>query len=165
MTSEQATLRDPRHQVSERAINYWRITSAIFPVVLIAALVVLLLIFGSLPWWAWLIAVVVIVPAVIEPLLMPQIRYRIHRWEVTDDAVYTRSGWLSTDQRIAPLSRVQTVDSHQSVFMRPFRLSSITVTTASAAGPITIDCLDEDVARRIVAELTASTAATEGDAT
>ena len=164
-SGEQVLLRDPEHQVCERAVGYWRITSAIFPVVLIAALVVLLVIFGSLPWWGWLIAVVVIVPAVLEPLVMPGIRYRIHRWEVTDTAVYTRSGWLSTDQRIAPLSRVQTVDSHQSVFMRPFRLASITVTTASAAGPITIDCLDEDVARRTVAELTATTAATEGDAT
>jgi membrane protein YdbS with pleckstrin-like domain len=49
--------------------------------------------------------------------------------------------------------------------MRLFGLASITVTTASAAGPITIDCLDADVARQVVARLTAITAATEGDAT
>ena len=49
----------------------------------------------------------------------------------TEDAVFTRSGWIGREQRIAPLSRVQTVDSHQSVLMRPFHLSTITVTTAS----------------------------------
>ena len=79
--------------------------------------------------------------------------------------MFTRSGWLSRDQRIAPLNRVQTVDSHQGAIMRLFGLSSITVTTASAAGPISIDCLDQEVARRVVAELTEITAAAEGDAT
>ena len=60
---------------------------------------------------------------------------------------------------------MQTVDAHQGALMRLFRLSTITVTTASAAGPIRIDCLDEDVAARVVAELTEITAAAEGDAT
>ena len=60
---------------------------------------------------------------------------------------------------------VQTVDSRQGAVMRMFGLASITVTTASAAGPITIDCLDDAVAREVVARLTAITAATEGDAT
>ena len=96
---------------------------------------------------------------------MPALRFRIHRWEVTPLAVFTRSGWLSREQRIAPLNRVQTVDAHQGALMRLFRLSTITVTTASAAGPIRIDCLDEDVAARVVAELTEITAAAEGDAT
>jgi len=96
---------------------------------------------------------------------MPQLRYRIHRWEVTPTAIYTRSGWLSIDSRVAPLSRVQTVDSTQGALMRVFKLASLTVTTASAAGPITIDCLDREVARRLVHELTEITGASEGDAT
>ena len=49
--------------------------------------------------------------------------------------------------------------------MRMFGLASITVTTASAAGPITVDCLDVDTARHVVARLTAITAASEDDAT
>jgi membrane protein YdbS with pleckstrin-like domain len=39
------------------------------------------------------------------------------------------------------------------------------VTTASAAGPITIECLDKDVAKQLVADLTEYAARTEGDAT
>jgi len=98
-------------------------------------------------------------------VVMPTLRFRIHRWEVTETAVFTRSGWLSREQRIAPLSRVQTVDSHQGALMRLFGLSTITVTTASAAGPIRIDCLDHQVALGVVAELTRITGASQGDAT
>ena len=112
-----------------------------------------------------LIAVLVLGAATAYVVVMPALRFRIHRWEVTPLAVFTRSGWLSREQRIAPLNRVQTVDAHQGALMRLFRLSTITVTTASAAGPIRIDCLDEEVAARVVAELTEITAAAEGDAT
>ena len=98
-------------------------------------------------------------------VLMPRIRSRVHRWEVSDTAVHTREGWIGRESRIAPISRVQTVDSRQGALMRLFGLASITVTTASAAGPITIEGLDADTAREVVARLTAITAATEGDAT
>ena len=60
---------------------------------------------------------------------------------------------------------MQTVDSAQGPLMRPFGLMSITVTTASAAGPITIDCLDAPTARAVVAELTEITGRSAGDAT
>lgn len=158
-------LREPANLVSPRALSYWRVTEAIYLVITGVALVVLLIVLPSFPWWAWLIAAVVIVPGIFNLLVAPPIRYRIHRWEITDEAVFTRSGWINTEQRIAPLSRVQTVDSKQSFLMRMFHLASITVTTASAAGPITIECLDADEARQLVATLTTITSATTGDAT
>ena len=46
-------------------------------------------------------------------LAVPPLRFRIHRWEITDEAVYTLSGWLVREWRIAPISRVQTVDTEQ----------------------------------------------------
>lgn len=117
------------------------------------------------PWWATLALVLLVAAALARAVVMPVVRFRIHRWEVTGTAVFTRSGWLSREQRIAPLSRVQTVDSHQGPIMRLYHLATITVTTASAAGPVRIDCLDEALARRVVADLTEITGATEGDAT
>ncbi|MFZ2501950.1 MAG: PH domain-containing protein, partial [Nocardioides sp.] len=72
---------------------------------------------------------------------------------------------ITTEQRIAPIARIQTVDSSQGALMRLFGLASITVTTASSAGALEIDCLDAETARRVVAELTEITAATEGDGT
>lgn len=157
-------LREPANQVSPRALSYWRVGSLVGLVVL-AILTAAWWFLLPHPWWAFLIVAVLVGWDLVDLLIVPKLRYRIHRWEVTPTAVFTRSGWLMREQRIAPLNRVQTVDSHQGPLMRMFNLSSITVTTASAAGPITIDCLDHDLAQRLVAELTARTAAVEGDAT
>ena len=161
-----AELLEPAHQVSPRAVSYWRVWPAIWLAILvIAAVVYAVLPLPDRPWWTWLIPGVLILFTVAELVVMPSLRYRIHRWEVTPIAIHTRAGWITIDTRIAPLSRVQTVDSKQGALMRMFGLASLTVTTASAAGPITIDCLDQDVAARLVAELTEITGASEGDAT
>ncbi len=166
--SEQtATLREPAYLAAPNALRYWSIGS------FMAALFWWVVIFGvytfAIPdsWtsWAGPLAIVLVLGSLVEMIVVPQLRYRVHRWEVTPTAVYTRSGWLNREQRIAPLSRVQTVDSEQGPVMRMFNLASITVTTASAAGPITIDCLDAQVAERVVAELTEITSRTDGDAT
>ena len=160
-----AVLREPAHRVSPRAVPYWRLSAAIGDVVLVVAAVVAYVAVPNVPGWMLLLVLLVVAGAVAHVVLMPQIRYRVHRWEVTDTAVHTRSGWIGRETRIAPISRVQTVDSRQGALMRPFGLASITVTTASAAGPITVDCLDADTAREVVARLTAITAASEDDAT
>ena len=162
--SIEAALREPAHQVSPRAVGFWRLGAGL-NLAFWAVAAVVWYVLSPHPWWSILIAVAVLAVCVAYFVVMPSLRFRIHRWEVTPEAVFTRSGWLSREQRIAPLNRVQTVDSHQGALMRLFGLSTITVTTATAAGPITIDCLDHEVARRVVAELTEITAAAEGDAT
>ena len=98
-------------------------------------------------------------------IVMPQWRYRVHLWEATDEAVYMRSGWLNQESRIAPVSRIQTVDSERGPFEQLFGLANVTVTTASAAGPIKIHGLDRETAQRLVDDLTRNTQATRGDAT
>lgn len=167
MSDESPTpaLREPSQRVCRRAVTYWRVNALIGTVVATAIGVVVWILVPSWPWWATAIAAVVGLWCLVELLVAPTFRYRIHRWEVDDIAVHTREGWLSLETRIAPLNRVQTVDSNQGPVMRLFRLASLTVTTASAAGPITIDGLDQDEAKRLVALLTRTTAAVEGDAT
>ena len=46
-----------------------------------------------------------------------------------------------------------------------FGLADVTVTTASAAGPLTIEGLDRAIAERLVDDLTTAAQATRGDAT
>ncbi len=172
MVTDAVALREPAHQVSPRAVTYWRV-SALIGAVIEVAIIMALYAFGvplvfddqPRPWWTTALLVVVVVATLVHLLVMPPLRYRIHRWEITPTAIHTRAGWLSIDSRVAPLSRVQTVDSTQGALMRVFGLASLTVTTASAAGPISIDCLDREVARRLVHELTEITGASEGDAT
>jgi membrane protein YdbS with pleckstrin-like domain len=158
-------LRAPANRVSPQAIGFWTVSALLGDAVLVVGALVAWLVVPGAPGWVGLLVLLLAVAAVAHVVLMPRIRYRVHRWEVTDTAVHTREGWIGRETRIAPISRVQTVDSRQGALMRLFGLASITVTTASAAGPITVDCLDVDTAAHVVARLTAITAATEGDAT
>ena len=129
-------------------------------VLVVVALVTAVL--GLTPWW---LVVIVFAVTATWAAVVPQWRYRVHRWEATDTAVYTQSGWWALERRIAPMSRVQTVDYAEGPIARLFGLASVTVTTASAAGALSIDGLDREVARRLVDDLTRQADAVEGDAT
>ena len=156
-------LREPAHQVSTKAPMLWAagalLESLVLPVVGVLAVV---FDWFDVPLWAWPLYAVLAIAYVVA---MPRVRYRIHRWESTDTAVYTQTGWLSRERRIAPMSRVQTVDFEQSALGRLLGLASVTVTTASAAGPLQINLIDKPVADRLVDDLTRRTEAEVGDAT
>lgn len=156
-------LREPAHQVSPKARLLWTVSAALQEAFALTALVVVKLMgWWDVPLWVWpLYAVGAIGYVAVEPTL----RYRIHRWESTETAVYTQTGWLSRERRIAPMSRVQTVDLEQSPVARLLGLASVTVTTASAAGPLKISGIDKEVADRLVEDLTRRTEAEAGDAT
>jgi membrane protein YdbS with pleckstrin-like domain len=79
--------------------------------------------------------------------------------------VYTRTGWLSQERRIAPISRVQTVDTERGPLARLLGLATVTVTTASSAGAVKITALDQAVADETVTRLTDIAGRTVGDAT
>ena len=162
----EAMLRPPNLLVSRRAVAYWTIRA--LPGWLVLAGIQVAFLISSSPdsrqaRYAVLAATVLL--AVVHLLVMPRWRYRVHRWEKTSEAVYTQSGWFNTERRIAPVSRIQTVDSHIGPFERLFRLANVTVTTASAAGPLKIHGLDRATAQSLVDELISTTQATPGDAT
>jgi uncharacterized protein len=161
----QPTLRPPNHLVAKRAIGYWTLRDVPGWFVITALQLIWALTAADPPWWQWGLLIATVVLAVAHILVMPQWRYRVHRWEATDEAVYTQTGWFSQERRIAPISRIQTVDMHRGPFEQLFRLANVTVTTASAAGPLKIHGLDRDVAQSLVDGLTSITAATGGDAT
>jgi membrane protein YdbS with pleckstrin-like domain len=107
----------------------------------------------------------VVVIALAYLLVMPRWRFRVHRWETTADAVYTSQGWINQEWRVAPMSRIQTVDTERGPLQQLFGLATVTVTTASAAGALRLAGLDRAVADDLVARLTETTQATPGDAT
>jgi membrane protein YdbS with pleckstrin-like domain len=158
------SLREPSQQVSPRARLMWTVEAlmtavmvAVVPIVLVGPIDLL-----DVPWWLWLLGALLLAAYV---AVMPLWRWRTHRWEVTDTAVYTQTGWWARERRIAPMSRIQTVDHVEGVVSRLFGLATVTVTTASAAGALEITGLDKEVARRLVDELTVKADAVDGDAT
>lgn len=139
-----------------------------------AALGWLLALIAQVLWWAvypqpqgphLAAGAVTAVLMVLHIGVVPRWRYRVHRWEISPEAVLTRSGWFVQERRIAPISRVQTVDTFRGPIDRLFGLANVTVTTASAAGAVHIEALDSEVADQVVAQLTDIAALHGEDAT
>jgi membrane protein YdbS with pleckstrin-like domain len=158
-------LRDPANQVSPRAIAFWTVRAMPGWLLLLAGQSLWFLASPGFEGLRVAALGITVLLASAHLTVMPRWRYRVHRWEVTDTAVYTQSGWLTQERRIAPISRVQTVDIERGPLEQLFRLANVTVTTASAAGPLRIHGLDGTIADGLVAELTEVTSRSEGDAT
>ncbi|MFC4063111.1 PH domain-containing protein [Planomonospora corallina] len=167
-------LRDPAHPVSRRAIGLWLLQGAVWTVLLTGGSVFLARWIAEarwswLPGWApdnaallpWLVGVVLVAATVTESLW----RYAVHRWELTGDVVYARSGWISREWVFVPVSRIQTVDKAQGWFERMLGLATLEIRTASHAGSSTIRGLDHEVAARLAAELARRAEELRDDAT
>lgn len=158
-----AALRPPAHLASRRARAYWTVRALLGW--LTVGAVETAIVIGSPARVAAPVAAVTATLAVAHLIAMPQWRYRVHRWEITDAAVYIQAGWFVQERRIAPIARVQTVDTHRGPLEQMFGLANVTVTTASAKGPLKIHALDRPVAEETAAWLTQRAQAAGGDAT
>ncbi|MFC7302811.1 PH domain-containing protein [Streptomyces monticola] len=163
-------LRPPRHRVDPRARRWWTVQALLSfsgPLLLtaVALLVCALLFFaGALPWLGPLVLVVLVLPALGYLLVMPRRRHAVHAWELGSEAVYAASGWYWQRRRIAPLSRVQTVDTVRGPVQRRYGLATVTVTTASTAGDIRIAGLSDADAEELSRLIGHAAQAVPGDA-
>ncbi|MDA2814397.1 PH domain-containing protein [Nocardiopsis sp. RSe5-2] len=167
-------LRPPQHRVSPRAVPMWTLGSAVGH--LVTAAVLGFAAWGAMtvgwswiPDWvsryAWWVPAVYAVYGVVETAVVPRFRFRVHRWEVTEDVIYTRKGWIGREWQLVPISRIQTVDHTQGWFERMFRVATLEVQTASHAGSSTIEGLDADQAREISEDLAVRAGELRDDAT
>ncbi|MEV4798754.1 PH domain-containing protein [Nonomuraea sp. NPDC049421] len=158
-------LRPPRHRADPRAVAWWTAQWLMLMIPLAGAAVVAYLLFTARPGWLGVLVAVFAAGCLVLAVVAPRMSYRVERWEVTDDAVYTRRGLLTHTWKVAPMSRIQRVDTARGPVQRLFGLADVTVTTASSAGAITIGGLGHELAADLAAHLTARTQATPGDAT
>ncbi|MFE3326304.1 PH domain-containing protein [Streptomyces sp. NPDC059176] len=158
-------LRPPTNTPNERAVPWWRLQCLLGTLVPVLALAVVGAFVGSARVWLLSAAGAVTILGLGGTAFLPAWWYRIHRWEVTDAAVYVRSGAFRQQWRIAPMSRIQTVDTERGPLEQAFRLATVIVTTASSRGAIRIGGLDHELAAELAERLTRITQATPGDAT
>ncbi|WP_067817101.1 PH domain-containing protein [Nocardia inohanensis] len=164
-TAPGGILAEPARRPSPRAKLLWAVSAALswaFPLI------------GLLVWMVLdpdrrsvqlIVLAIAVVAAAFSIGVVPLWRYAVHRWEITDEAVYTRTGWLTQESRVAPITRVQTVDTYRGPLERLLGLATVTVTTASSAGAVHISALQLEDARRTVTQLTEIAARHRGDAT
>ncbi|GAA3663517.1 PH domain-containing protein [Nonomuraea antimicrobica] len=158
-------LRPPRNRADPRAVPWWTVQWLILMVPVAGAAVAAYWMFTERALWLGVVAGVFAAGCLVLAVVGPRASYRVERWEVTDQAVYTRKGWLTHTWRVAPMSRIQRVDTARGPVQRLFGLADVTVTTASSAGAVKIEALDHEVAAELAERLTAITQATPGDAT
>ncbi len=160
---------DPAYPPSRKAPLVWGIGAGIPWLMMTLAQLVWIAADRRAIWLHALAAAVTVLGIVVFVVVAPLWRYRVHRWEISlapgPPAVYTRTGWITQERRIAPISRVQTVDTYRGPLDRMFGLANVTVTTASSAGAVRIVALDSEVADRVVAQLTDIAAIGDEDAT
>ncbi len=97
--------------------------------------------------------------------IRPWFKHRVYRWEITADAAFTRTGWLTQTWTLVPISRIQTVDVTRGLLQQVFGLATVAVLTASSQGTVRIAHLEHDVARRVAADLAARADAVRDEAT
>lgn len=158
MTTAPPPVREPAWSLSRSAIGLWVTEGVIASLLLgIAAglftVVVPVGLGDPFPLLHWLVPGAALLYAVVTIGIRPWIRFRVHRWEVTADAVYTLTGWLTRTWTLVPISRIQTVDVTRGVLQQLFGLSTVAVLTASSQGTVRIWHLDADVAQRVADDL------------
>jgi uncharacterized protein len=157
MTTAPPPVRMPAWPLSRSAIWLW-ITEGIISTLVNAVLVTAYLLFvpaegGPLPLLRCLVPALAAAYAVVAIGIRPFVRYRVHRWEVTGEAVYTLTGWLTRTWTLVPIARIQTVDVTRGVLQQLFGLASIAVLTASSQGTVRVPNLELDVANRVAEDL------------
>ncbi|MGW6303248.1 PH domain-containing protein [Streptomyces niveus] len=165
MTEGERRLRPPNNRLNEKAVTWWRAQWLLLTLVPVAVLAVLGALIAPARTWLLVPAATLAVLGLACAVVMPLVWFRIHRWEVTDEAVYTRTGYFWQEWRIAPMSRIQTVDTVRGPLEQVFKLSTVVVTTASSKGAIRIEGLGHELAAELAERLTHITQATPGDAT
>ena len=157
-TALPAPAREPAWSLSRSAIGLWTAQGVLTVIVEALALTAFFLFVpADAGWWVdvvrWGGLVLVVIDGVVDVFIRPRLRYRVHRWEVTDEAVYTLTGWLDRTWTLVPISRIQTVDVTRGVVQQVFGLASVAVLTASSQGTVRIPHLEAEVARRVAEDL------------
>ena len=158
-------LRPPRNRLDPRAVGWWRAQWLLLTAAPVAVLGILGAFIAPARTWLLVPAAALAAVGLLCAVLFPLWWFRTHRWEVTDEAVYVRTGVFRQEWRIAPMSRIQTVDTVRGPLEQFFGLATVTVTTASAKGAVRIEGLAHEAAASLAERLTRITQDTPGDAT
>ncbi|WP_166353235.1 PH domain-containing protein [Phytoactinopolyspora limicola] len=165
VTTTMPQLRPPTHRVERRAVLWWSLQSLVFAGPILIGLIIAYVLWDAARPWLIVPLIGVAVVLLVGVFVQPWWRYAVHRWEDTDQAVYALTGWLVREWRVAPLSRIQTVDAVRGPLEQMLGLATLRVTTASSSGSIDIGGLDKDVAAEAAERLTTIAQLTPGDAT
>lgn len=138
---------DDRHQLSPRAVPYWRIRLVLrlVPVAIVVTVAALLI---DLPDVVRILVVAVVwLGAVLATVVVPPIRRRIWWYAIGEEEVDLHEGLVIITRTVVPMVRVQHVDLHRGPISTRMGLAEIELHTA--AGSVRIPALERADAERI----------------
>lgn len=148
---------EPSGRIDPRALKVWRITGGI------VSLFAWLVTFGitgltiSFEWlWVFpvLAGVIALVLSVCLIAIVPPVRWRRWRYEVSEREVDLKHGVIVVKRTLIPMVRVQHVDTEQGPILRRYNLATVTVSTAAGAHEIPALPMEEaDELRDKIAQL------------
>jgi len=137
-------------------VTSWRISVALSA--LVPTIVVVVLGFVLAQRWLPLLLPVVAGLLVLTIGVLPPVRYRRWRWQLTDLAVELRHGVLVHQQETVPYFRIQQIDINAGPVDRLLDLATLRVQTASASGSALLPGIAAADAPTVRAELLARAA-------
>ncbi|WP_010098117.1 PH domain-containing protein [Ornithinibacillus scapharcae] len=129
----------PVHTISKDAIKAWKITAALYEIIvwLISIVAIVLHFVLDFPLWIVLILILTsIVSTYLTVFLLPKLRWRRWRYEVFDQEIYIQHGILVVSRTLIPMIRVQHVETEQGPILKKFDLASVSISTAATTHKI-----------------------------
>lgn len=141
----------PAHRISRLAKGRWALVAALGWLVPFVAVSVWISLDADRRGPGLLALLVVAVGAAVHAAVVPQLRYRRHRWEVGDEAVYTQTGTLRSARRVVARADVTGAQASQGPLESLFNIATLTVSTGR--GRLRITGLPQRAARDLAAQL------------
>lgn len=143
---------EPSRQLSDYARWVWRLQQlVVWAVVLVAGL------FAAGPLDGVLSVLVRVLPLaglIVGAVLVPELRWRRWRWDVSPEAIDIRHGTLTVRRTLIPMPRVQHVDTTSDILEQQLGLATVEVHTAAGSHKIPLlSTWDAGVLRDRIAEL------------
>jgi len=150
-------IQQPAKRISELGLKVWRITAAIYSLILWSIAIsigVLVYVFDWSIWFTISAAGLVLLLTVMNVFVIPSIRWRRWRYEVREQEIELQHGVFIITRTLVPMVRVQHVDTVQGPILRKYDLASIQISTAATRHEIpAIDLQEAEELRHAISKL------------
>lgn len=141
---------DPDKEIDPNAVPAWRISGGISSVFwwILPVIYGFIALGGGVPKWGTAaLAALVILNTIMQASLIPYIRWKRWRYEISEHEIYIKFGIFIITRTLIPVNRIQHVDTRQGPIYKSFNLSSVTITTAATTHEI--PALNDEVADEV----------------
>lgn len=133
---------EPKKKISKKAINVWRITDFIQNLIGLIILGSLIFSFHYFDWLNWIGVLIYILFGIAflimiyELTIRPVLLQRTWRYDIDENYIQLKHGFINKHSLIIPMSRVEYVNTNQGPILRYYDLSVLTIGTITSANKI-----------------------------